>query len=90
VQERSLGLCFLNETVNFKRYVQDILEQFFPELVEEERLCGWFQQESATAHTACMFMQVSSEVFEGSIISSGILPARSPDFRPCDFIFLGF
>jgi hypothetical protein len=29
-----------------------MLRQFFPELIEEERLRGWFQQDSATAHTA--------------------------------------
>jgi hypothetical protein len=40
------------------QYVQVILGQFFPELTEEERLCGWFQQDSATAHparTVCLY-----------------------------------
>jgi hypothetical protein len=32
--------------------IQVIVGQFFSELTEEERLYGWFQQDSATAHTA--------------------------------------
>jgi hypothetical protein len=41
-----LDPCFFNETVNYERYVQVILGQFYPELTEEERLYGWFQQDS--------------------------------------------
>jgi hypothetical protein len=51
---RIVGPVFLNKTINCKRYVQVILRQFFPELTEEERLYGWFQQDSATAHAARM------------------------------------
>jgi hypothetical protein len=47
-----VGPVFFNETINCERYVQATLRQFFSELTEEERLCGWFQQDSATAHTA--------------------------------------
>jgi hypothetical protein len=47
---RIVGPLFFNETVNCERYVQVILWQFFPELTEEERLYGWFHQDSATAH----------------------------------------
>jgi hypothetical protein len=43
--------------------VQVILGHFFPELTEEERLYGWFQQDSATAHTARMSTQALSDVF---------------------------
>jgi hypothetical protein len=49
---RVVGSVFFNETINYKRYVQFILGQFFPEITEEERLYGWFQQFSATANTA--------------------------------------
>jgi hypothetical protein len=80
---------FFNETINFKRYVQVILEQLFPELIKEESLCDWFQQDSTTAHTACMSMHVLSDVFMDRIISSGIWPARSPNLNPCDFFLLG-
>jgi hypothetical protein len=54
VQEGLLNMCFFNETIYCERYVQAILGQFFPELIEEERLYGWFQQDSANAHTARM------------------------------------
>jgi hypothetical protein len=58
-----LDLCFFNETINCERCVQVILEQFFSELTEEERLYGWFQQDSATAHTARMSMQALPDIF---------------------------
>jgi hypothetical protein len=63
-------VCF-SETINCKRYAQVILGQFFSELTEEGSLCGWFQQDSATAYTARMSMQALSDVF-GDRISSGI------------------
>jgi hypothetical protein len=50
MQEGLLDLCFFNKTLNGERYVQVILGQLFPEL--KERLYGWFQQDSAAAHTA--------------------------------------
>jgi inhibitor of nuclear factor kappa-B kinase subunit alpha len=67
--------------------VRVILGQFFSESTEEEILCGWFQQDSASAHTARMSMQASSDVFLDRIISSDIWPACSPDLNPCDFFF---
>jgi hypothetical protein len=65
-----------------------ILGQFFPEITEEEILYGSFQQDSATAHTACMSMQALSDVFRDKIISS-ILPERSLDRNSCDIYFYG-
>jgi hypothetical protein len=58
-----VGPVFFNETIHCERYVLLILWQFSPELTEEERLYGWFQQDLATAHTAHMFMQALSDVF---------------------------
>jgi hypothetical protein len=46
---------FFNETINYERYVQVILRQFFSELTEEESLYGWFHQDSATADTAHVY-----------------------------------
>jgi hypothetical protein len=77
LQEGLLNLCFFNKTINCERYVQVILGQFYPELTEEERLYGRFQQDLATAHTACMSMQALSDVF-GDRISSGIWPNVHP------------
>jgi hypothetical protein len=47
---------FFNEIINEERYVQVLLGQFFSELTEEEIFCGWFQQDSATARTARMYV----------------------------------
>jgi hypothetical protein len=87
---RILGPLFFNKTINCERYVQVILGQFFPDVAEEERFCGWFQQDSATAYTArTISMQALSDVFGDRIISSVIWPARLPDLNPCDFFFWG-
>jgi hypothetical protein len=80
---------FFKRTINFERYVQVVLRQFFTVLTEEGKLYGWFQQDSATAHIAHMSMQAMSIVFGDRIISSGIWPACSPDLNPCDFFFGG-
>jgi hypothetical protein len=86
---RIVGPAFFNETINCERYVQVILGQFPPEITEEGRLYGWFQQDSATSHTARIPMQALSEVFGDGIISSGIWSARSPDFNTSDFSVWG-
>jgi hypothetical protein len=89
VQEGLLDLCFYNKKINFERYVQVILGQFFPGLTNEERLYGWFQQDSATACTAFMSIQALSNLFGDRIISSGIWPAHSPNLNSCNFLLLG-
>jgi hypothetical protein len=59
---KTVGPEFFNEIINCERYVQVILGQFLPQLTQEERLYGWFQQESVTAHTAHMSMQALSNI----------------------------
>jgi hypothetical protein len=78
---------FFKERINCERYVHIILGQFLLELTEEERLYGWFQQDSATVHTARMSMQALSDVFGDRIFSSGTKPARSSGLNPYDFFF---
>jgi hypothetical protein len=75
---RIVGPVLFNEAINCGRYVQVILGQSFPALTEEERLYGWFQQDSATARTARMSMQALPDVFGVRIISSDIWPAVHP------------
>jgi hypothetical protein len=82
---RIVGPVFFNETINCETYVQVILRQFLSGLTEEERLYGWFQQDSATAHTACMSLHTLSDVFGDRIISSDIWPVRSSNLNACDF-----
>jgi hypothetical protein len=86
---RIAGPVVFKKTINCGRYVQVTVKQFFPGLTEEERLYDWFQQDSATAHTACISMQTLSNVFRDRIISSGIWATCSSDLNPCDFFFLG-
>jgi hypothetical protein len=88
VEEGLLDLYFLMKQLIAKD-IFVILRQFFPELTEEERFHGWFQQASATAHTAYMSMQALSDVFRDRIISRGIWQTHSPDFNPCDIFLLG-
>jgi hypothetical protein len=79
---KTVQYVFFNETIKCERYAQVILGQFIPELREEERIYGWFQQDSSTAHTACMSMQALFDVFGDRIISSGIWSVRSPNLNP--------
>jgi hypothetical protein len=43
---------FIMDTLDSEGYVNLILNRFFVELTEEERLYGYFQQDSAMAHIA--------------------------------------
>jgi hypothetical protein len=66
------------EKINCEGYARVILEQFFPHLTEKERLYGWVQQDSVTAHSARVPTQDLDDIFVDLIISSDILPACSP------------
>jgi hypothetical protein len=79
---RIAGPVFFHKKIYCKKYIQVILRQFFAELTEEERPHDWFQQDSATAHSAYMSMQALSDVLGDRIISSGIWPARFLRFFP--------
>jgi hypothetical protein len=83
-----LDLRFFNKTSNRERYVEVIVRQLLPELTEES-FYGWFQQDSATAHTARMSMQALSDTFRDRNISIGIWQAHSPDLNPHDIFFCG-
>ncbi|PSN40406.1 hypothetical protein C0J52_19264 [Blattella germanica] len=49
---RIIGPIFFEETINSERYENFILDLFFDELTYQERMSVYFQQDSATAHTA--------------------------------------
>jgi hypothetical protein len=68
--QRVIGPIFFEDTVNSDRYVSDILEPFFQELTEEETKYGYFQQGSATAHTARNSMQRLQDMFDDEQIIS--------------------
>ncbi|KAJ4433388.1 hypothetical protein ANN_15647 [Periplaneta americana] len=83
--KRIIGPIFFHETLNADRYQALILDQFFPQLTEEERRYGVFQQDRTTAHTSSSSLRAITDIFEGRVISEGLWPARSPDLTPCDF-----
>jgi hypothetical protein len=55
----------------------------------DERNC-WFQQDSATAHTAASTMEILHEFFGKNIISKGVWPPRSPDLTSPDFLLCSY
>jgi hypothetical protein len=72
------------------RYVQVILGQSFSELAEEERLYGWFQQDSATTHTACMSVHAGfGQCLRGENYQQWYLASTFTWSNPCDFFFWG-
>ena len=86
---RIIGPIFYEQTVNAERHRNDILTPFFYELTEKEKSYGWFQQDSATEHTAEKFMNKIKEVFEDRVFSPGVWPSHSPNLTVCDFLLVG-
>ena len=83
--ERIIGPIFFWNTVVFRTYVNDILTSFFRELTDRERDAAFFQQDSATAHTAVISMCEIERMFHDRIISRDLWPAHSPDMTACGF-----
>jgi hypothetical protein len=52
INAKRTGPIFYVETINFDRYVRLLMTEFFVQHTEEELWYMWFQQDSATAHTA--------------------------------------
>jgi hypothetical protein len=50
---------------------------------------GYFQQDSAKAHTEGNSMATTSDVFGERVVSECLWPARSPDHTPWDFYLWG-
>jgi hypothetical protein len=73
---------FFNETINWERYVQVILWQFFSELTDEKDSIAGFSKTQLLPT-----LQALSDDFGDRIISSGIWSARSSELNSCDFFF---
>jgi hypothetical protein len=86
---RIIGPVFYHETVKSDRYVRNILEPFFEQLIDDEIQYGCFQQDNAIAHTARNSMSALQEVFDDRIISTGLWLPRVPDLSVCDFYLWG-
>jgi hypothetical protein len=70
-------------SINAEAY-QELIQQFIALLQVDEGNC-WFQQDSATAHTASSTMVILHEFFGENVISKGLWPPRSPDLTSPDF-----
>jgi hypothetical protein len=69
---------FFENSINAEAY-QELIQQLIALLQVDERNC-WFQQDSATAHTAASTMEFLHEFFSENVISKGVWPPRSSDF----------
>jgi hypothetical protein len=84
---RIIGPLFFETSINAEAY-QELIQQFIALLKVDECNC-WFQQDSATAHTAASTMETLHEFFGEKLISKGLWPPRSPDLtRPDSFLFI--
>jgi hypothetical protein len=63
--------------------------EFFARLTEEERSYTWFQQDSATVHTAHNSLASLEGVFGDREISRGLWPVRSHYFTSRDSYLWG-
>jgi len=61
-RRRIIGPLFLESSINAEAYHALIIQQFIALLQVDERNC-WFQQDSATAHTAAPAMVIPHEFF---------------------------
>lgn len=86
---RIIGPIFFANTVNGQRYRNTIIKPFLEYLCDIECTQAYFQQDSATAHTADLSLQLIEEIFEDRVISKGLWPPRSPDLTVCDFYLWG-
>jgi len=82
---RIIGPIFFNWTINSQRYVDTILQPFFQQLTEQERMHSYFQQDNATAHTSNLALATINQVFQDRVINRNLWPANSPDLNPCDY-----
>ena len=84
--ERIIDPIFFRNPVDSRIYVNDILSPFYWELTDRERDFTFFQQDSATAHTADISMREIERVFHDRIINRDLWPTCSSNMTPCDSI----
>ena len=87
-RRRIIGPLFFETSINAEAY-QELIQQFIALLQVDERNC-WFQQDSATAHTAASTMVILHEFFGENLISKGLWPPRSPDLTSPDFFLWSY
>jgi len=85
---RIIGPLFFENTIKAEAY-QELIQQFIALLQVDERNC-WFQQDSATAHTAASTMEILHEFFCENVIYKGVWPPRSPDLTSPDLFLWSY
>jgi hypothetical protein len=68
---------------------QELVQQFIALLKVDERNC-WFQQDSATAHTAASTTVILHEFFGENVISKELWPPRSPGLTSPHFVLWSY
>jgi hypothetical protein len=79
---------FFDTSTNAEAY-QELIQQFISLLQVDERKC-WFQQDSATAHTAASTRVILHEFVCENLISKGLWPPRSPALTRPDLFFWSY
>jgi hypothetical protein len=79
---------FFETSINAEAY-RELIQQFIALLQVDERNC-WFQQDSATAHTATSTMVILYEFFGENVTSKGLWPPRSSDLTSPDFFLWSY
>jgi hypothetical protein len=79
---------FFETSINAEAY-QELIQQFITLLQVDEHKC-WFQQDSATAHTAASTVVILHEFFSENLISKGLRPPRFPDLTSPDFFLWSY
>ena len=80
----SLGQSSLTAPLTVIAILRTFLFRFLNNLALEKQKT-WFQQDSATAHTARATMTAFRKVFGELVISRDLWPPRSPDLTLSDF-----
>jgi hypothetical protein len=60
---RVTGPMFYEETINSDRYVRQMLQQVFTQLIDEEKCYGYLKQDSETVHMIKHSMETWNRVF---------------------------
>ncbi|KAJ8883324.1 hypothetical protein PR048_015167 [Dryococelus australis] len=93
VSSRRIIPVFFHETVNSSPYIEHIFNVFAEQLTGNGRDNAYFQQDRATAHTACATIVRIESVFQPDrVISRGTnqpMPPCSPDLSVCDSFLWG-
>lgn len=74
---------FFRDTVNKERYIE-IIDKFLHQAKIQKKVT-WFQQDSASAHTAGTTLSHLKDIFQDRVITRPLWPPRSPDLTPLDF-----